>query len=77
MGFASLYPSYALFGFAKNERENIDDDQIKTLREIAMSWFVADDARIAKALKDGILIEVQDDSKSKKGGDEKRQQSAD
>ena len=62
-----------LFGFAKNERENIDDDQIKTLREIAMSWFIADDARIAKALKDGILIEVDDDSKRKKGADEKRQ----
>jgi hypothetical protein len=23
-----------LFGFAKNERENIDDDQLKTLRDI-------------------------------------------
>jgi hypothetical protein len=65
-----------LFGFAKNERENIDNDQLKTLREIAMSWFVADNARIAKALKDGILIEVQDDSKSKKGADEKGQRSA-
>jgi len=37
-----------LFGFAKNERENIDDDQHKTLREIIASWFAADDAKIAK-----------------------------
>jgi hypothetical protein len=26
-----------LFGFAKNERENIDDDQLKDLREIVAS----------------------------------------
>jgi hypothetical protein len=43
-----------LFGFAKNERENIDDDQLKTLRDIVASWFAADDTKIAKALKDGI-----------------------
>ncbi len=48
-----------LFGFAKNERENIDDDQLKTLREIVASWFAADDRMIAQALKDGFLIEVQ------------------
>ena len=32
-----------LFGFAKNERENIDDKQLTTLREIVASWFAADD----------------------------------
>jgi hypothetical protein len=54
-----------LFGFAKNERENIDDDQLKTLREIVASWFAADDKKIAQALKDGLLIEVQYANKSK------------
>jgi hypothetical protein len=62
-----------LFGFAKNERENIDDDQLKTLREIVMYWFAAGDVKIVKALKDGLLIEVQDDSESKKGASEKGQ----
>jgi len=47
-----------LFGFAKNERENIDDKQLTTLREIVASWFAADDKKIAQALKDGLLIEV-------------------
>jgi hypothetical protein len=47
-----------LFGFAKNERENIDDDQLKSLREIVSSWFAADDKKIAQALKAGLLIEV-------------------
>ena len=55
-----------LFGFAKNERENINDDQLKTLRDIVASWFAADETKIAKALKDGILIEVHHGSESKK-----------
>ena len=61
-----LLPDLAifLFGFAKNERENIDDDQLKDLREIAASWFAADEKTIAQALKDGSLLEVQNGSKS-------------
>jgi hypothetical protein len=54
-----------LFGFAKNERENIDDDQLKTLRDIVASWFAADETKIARALADGILIEVQNGSENK------------
>jgi hypothetical protein len=53
-----------LFGFAKNESENIDDDQLKDLREIATSWFAADEKKIAQALEDGILLEVQNGSKN-------------
>ena len=60
-----------LFGFAKNERENIDDQQLTTLREIVASWFAADDKKIAQALKDGLLIEV------KHGKENKNEPSAD
>ena len=60
-----------LFGFAKNERENIDDKQLTTLREIVASWFAADDKKIAQALKDGLLIEV------KHGKENKNEHSAD
>ena len=55
-----------LFGFAKNERDNIDDDQLKTLREIVASWFAADQKKITQALNDGLLIEVQDGNENKK-----------
>ena len=48
-----------LFAFAKNERENIDKAELTTLREIVASFLNADDKAIAKALKDGTLIEVQ------------------
>jgi hypothetical protein len=51
--------SVFLFGFAKNERENIEDAQLRTLREIAASFLKADDGAIDRALKDGALIEVQ------------------
>jgi hypothetical protein len=54
-----------LFGFAKNERENIDNDQLKTLRDIVASWFAADETKIAQALNDGILVEVQHGNKNK------------
>ena len=47
-----------LFGFAKNERENIDDDQLNTLRETVAEWFSANEKKIARALADGILSEV-------------------
>ena len=54
-----------LFGFAKNERDNIGDKQLTTLREIVASWLAADDKKIAQALKDGLLIEVKHGEESK------------
>jgi len=47
-----------LFGFAKNERENIEDAELKTLREIAGIFLSAGDEKIERALGDGSLIEV-------------------
>jgi len=47
-----------LYGFAKNERENIGDDKLATLREIAAAWLEADDERLESAIKEGILQEV-------------------
>jgi hypothetical protein len=50
-----------LYAFAKNERENIDPDELQTLREIGAGWLEADTRRIAKALREGALREVTDD----------------
>lgn len=55
--------SVFLYGFAKNERDNIDDDELETMREIAKSWLTATPDQIARALADGIIQEV-DDGKS-------------
>ncbi len=47
-----------LYGFAKNERENIDDDELTTLREIAAGWLEADDKHLENAIGKGFLQEV-------------------
>jgi hypothetical protein len=50
--------SVFLYGFAKNERENIEEDELATLREIAAGWLEADDKGLNKAIEKGILQEV-------------------
>lgn len=47
-----------LYGFAKNERDNIDDDELTTLKEIAAGWLEADSEHIETAIKEGFLQEV-------------------
>ena len=53
-----------LYGFAKNERDNIDPDQLISLREIAAAWLAADAAKIQRAVDDGALQEVQHDEEN-------------
>jgi hypothetical protein len=47
-----------LYGFAKNERDNLGDEELATLREIAAAWFEANDERLEHAIQKGILQEV-------------------
>lgn len=49
-----------LYGFAKNERENITSDELATLRDLAKSWLEADAAAVARAVAQGILVEAGD-----------------
>ncbi len=44
-----------LYGFAKSERENIDADELLTLKEIAAAWLAADETKIARAIAEGLL----------------------
>jgi hypothetical protein len=53
-----------LLGFAKNERENIEDDELLTLRSQAERWLVADTARIQKELELGNLQEINHDEEN-------------
>ena len=50
-----------LYGFAKSERENIENDELQTLREIGAAWLAADAQKIARAIKENALQEVHDD----------------
>ena len=50
--------SVFLYGFAKNERDNIDDDELATLRDIAKGWLHADPKAITRAIADGLIEEM-------------------
>jgi len=41
-----------LFGFAKNERDDIDADELATLRDIAKGWLEADTAALVETADD-------------------------
>ena len=49
------------YAFAKNERDNIDPDERLSLRDIAQGWLAADEDKIALALADGALQDVDHD----------------
>jgi hypothetical protein len=51
-----------LFGFAKNARENISSDELQTLRELTSAWGRADEKAMQKAIENGTLVEVGNDS---------------
>jgi hypothetical protein len=49
-----------LYGFAKNERDNVEQDELETARDIAKSWLGANTTQLARAIADGLIREVED-----------------
>lgn len=47
-----------LFAFAKSERDNIEDDELATLRDIAKGWLEADDKALAGVITNGLIPEL-------------------
>ena len=47
-----------LYGFAKNERDNIEADELDTLQEIGAAWLEAKKERLEYAIKEGLLKEI-------------------
>ena len=50
--------SLFVHGFAKNEQDNIRDDELAAFKLLAAQFLAYDDAALAKALEAGILTEV-------------------
>ena len=50
-----------VYGFAKSDRDNIDDQELAVVREVSASWLAADTKMIGLALAQGLLIEVRND----------------
>jgi hypothetical protein len=53
-----------LFGFAKNERENISPDELMFLRRLSENWLAADNERVRKEIETGNLQEIEDDEET-------------
>ena len=51
---------FFLFGFSKNERANIDDDELKVFQEVAKDLLAFNDHQLAAALSAGELTEICD-----------------
>jgi hypothetical protein len=47
-----------LYAFAKNERENIGQDELAELRKLGQNWLNASEQTIDEAIEDGDLREV-------------------
>ncbi len=53
-----------LYGFAKSERENIEPNELLSLRQIASLWLAAEPEKIALAVAHGALQEIDDDGQA-------------
>lgn len=51
---------FFLYGFRKNERANIDKDELRALQEVAKDLLGLDDRRLDVALQAGDIVEVRD-----------------
>lgn len=47
-----------LYAFAKNARDNIDKDELETLRDISTAWLTASASEIARAIDAGVIEEI-------------------
>jgi len=50
-----------VYGFGKNERDNIRDDELTEFKRLAALLLSYDDRQLRVAIEDGALIEVSDD----------------
>jgi hypothetical protein len=53
---------FFLYGFAKNERANIEKDELKMLQEVARELLEFDDRQLVTALAAGEIVEVCNDN---------------
>jgi len=59
--FHSGGKAFFVYGFAKSARDDLRADELKGFRALAEQLLGFDDANLAKALKSGVLLEVQYD----------------
>jgi hypothetical protein len=65
IAFRSKERAIFLFGFAKSDLDNIEDDVLNNLRRIAALWLDADENALKRGLDSGLITGVKTDGKSK------------
>ena len=58
MLFKRQATAFVVFGFAKNDRDNIDRLELKAFRSLAAEMLAYDDAALARAMKIGTIMEI-------------------
>lgn len=58
VAFRTQFRAFFVFGFAKSDQENIDHDELLTLRDVAADLLGADLKRIAKGIADNEIQEI-------------------
>jgi hypothetical protein len=48
-----------LLGFAKNEQDNIEPDELQSLRKLGEKWLAASSVALLESIEDGALMEVE------------------
>lgn len=51
--------AFFVFGFAKNERSNVSEKELRTLKRLALELLSYDARRLAQSLRAGELYEVE------------------
>jgi hypothetical protein len=64
VAYRSAQRAVFLYGFAKNDRDSIEADQLQALRAIGANWLAASDEIVEQAQNDGDLQEISHDGKS-------------
>jgi hypothetical protein len=66
-GFRSIvlfrrgWMAFFAYGFAKNDRDNIDRQELRAFRLLAAEMLAMDDAALGAALRNGAIMEIEDD----------------
>lgn len=58
MAYRAKARSVFLFGFAKSAQDNIDDDELESLQDIAKTWLAADLAAMNRAVQQELIQKV-------------------
>lgn len=55
--------AFFVYGFAKSDRENIEDDELEKFKILAKAWFALSDKQIEAMIRDRALTEIEHEEK--------------